>query len=115
MDCCNNLTPDFSGEPEAIDLSKVIGRRTALKRLASLAGGIMFISDRHAYGQGRQVLLAFCGQLLCAVLYEVARARGHFAEERLGVRLVYTRGGHVAMQAVGGNAVQYAGTSSELA
>src|SRR5438552_12614802 len=80
MDCCNNLTPDFGGEPEAIDLSKAIGRRTALKRLASLAGGIMFISDRHAYGQGRQVLLAFCGQLLCVVPYEVARARGHFAE-----------------------------------
>jgi hypothetical protein len=29
-----------------------------------LASGIMYISGRHAYGQGRQVLLAFCGQLL---------------------------------------------------
>src|SRR5437762_3570606 len=115
MDCCNNLTPDFSGESEAIDLSKVIGRRTALKRLASLAGGIMFISDRHAYGQGRQVLLAFCGQLLCVVPYEVARARGHFAEEGLDVRLVYTRGGNVAMQALVGNAVDYAGTSFDVA
>jgi NitT/TauT family transport system substrate-binding protein len=115
MDCCNNLTPDFGGESEAIDLSKAIGRRTALKRLASLAGGIMFISDRHAYGQGRQVLLAFCGQLLCVVPYEVARARGHFAEEGLDVRLVYTRGGNVAMQALVGNAVDYAGTSFDVA
>ena len=115
MDCCNNLTPDFSSEPEAIDLGKVIGRRTALKRLAGLAGGIIFISGRRAYGQGRQVLLAFCGQLLCVVPYEVARARGHFAEEGLDVRLVYTRGGNVAMQALVGNAVDYAGTSFDVA
>jgi NitT/TauT family transport system substrate-binding protein len=115
MDCCNNLTPDFGSEPEAVDLSKVIGRRTALKRLAALAGGIMFISDRQAYGQGRQVLLAFCGQLLCVVPYEVARARGHFTEEGLDVRLVYTRGGNVAMQALVGNAVDYAGTSFDVA
>src|SRR4029453_17192142 len=115
MDCCNNLTPDFNDEPEAIDLGKVIGRRAALKRLAGLAGGIMFISDGHAYGQGRQVLLAFCGQLLCVVPYEVARARGHFAEEGLNVRLVYTRGGNVAMQALVGNAVDYAGTSFDVA
>jgi NitT/TauT family transport system substrate-binding protein len=115
MDCCNNLTPDFSGEPEAVDLSKVIGRRSALKRLAGLASGIMFVSARHAYGQGRQVLLAFCGQLLCVVPYEVTRARGHFAEEGLDVRLVYTRGGNVAMQALVGNAVDYAGTSFDVA
>jgi hypothetical protein len=64
MDCCNNLAPGFDSEPEAVDLGKIIGRRTALKRLAGLASGIMYISGRHAYGQGRQVLLAFCGQLL---------------------------------------------------
>src|SRR5262245_58729774 len=115
MDCCNNLTPDFSGEPEAVDISKIIGRRTALRRLAGLASGIMFISGKHAYGQGRQVLLAFCGQLLCVVPYEVTRARGHFAEEGIDVRLVYTRGGSVAMQALVGNAVDYAGTSFDVA
>lgn len=64
MDCCNNLTPDFGSEPEAVELCKVIGRRSALKRLAGLASGIIFVSERQAYGQGRQVLLAFCGQLL---------------------------------------------------
>ena len=115
MDCCNNLTPDFSDEASPIDLSKVIGRRSALKKLAGLASGIMFVSGKHAYGQGRQVLLAFCGQLLCVVPYEVTRARGHFAEEGLDVRLVYTRGGVVAMQALVGNAVDYAGTSFDVA
>jgi NitT/TauT family transport system substrate-binding protein len=115
MDCCNNLTSDFGTKPEAIDLGKAIGRRNALKRLAGLAGGIMFVSERQAYGQGRQVLLAFCGQLLCVVPYEVTRARGHFREEGLDVRLVYTRGGNVAMQALVGRAVDYAGTSFDVA
>jgi NitT/TauT family transport system substrate-binding protein len=49
------------------------------------------------------------------VPYEVARARGHFAEEGLDVRLVYTRGGVVAMQALVGNAVDYAGTAFDVA
>jgi NitT/TauT family transport system substrate-binding protein len=115
VDCCNNWTSDFGDEPEAIDLDKAIGRRSALKRLAGLAGGIMFVSERQAYGQGRQVLLAFCGQLLCVVPYEVTRARGHFTEEGLDVRLVYTRGGNVAMQALVGRAVDYAGTSFDVA
>src|SRR2546426_3424853 len=115
MDCCENLTPEFTGEPEVIADRKIIGRRTALKQLAGLASGIMFISKKNAYGQGRQVLLAFCGQLLCVIPYEVARARRHFADEGLDVRLVYTRGGNVAMQALVGNAVDYAGTSFDVA
>jgi NitT/TauT family transport system substrate-binding protein len=116
MDCCNNLSsPNFGPEPEPVDLGKAIGRRSALKRLAGLASGIMYVSGKHAYGQGRQVLLAFCGQLLCVVPYEVTRARGHFKEEGLDVRLVYTRGGNVAMQALVGNAVDYAGTSFDVA
>src|SRR5215470_8078062 len=115
MDCCDKLTPDFTGEPEPIAGEKTIGRRTALKRLAGLAGGIMFVSKRNAYGQGRQVLLAFCGQLLCVIPYEVTRARGHFADEGLDVRLVYTRGGNVAMQALVGGSVDYAGTSFDVA
>lgn len=115
MDCCENLTPDFSGEPELTLTDKQIGRRAALKRLAGLASGIMFVSKGHAYGQGREVLLAFCGQLLCVVPYEVTRARGHFAAEGLDVRLVYTRGGNVAMQALVGGSVDYAGTSFDVA
>src|SRR3954471_2189883 len=115
MDCCEKLTADFSAEPELIGSDKQISRRTVLKQLAGLASGIMFVSKRSAYGQGRQVLLAFCGQLLCVVPYEVTRARGHFAEEGLDVRLVYTRGGNVAMQALVGGAVDYAGTSFDVA
>ena len=115
MDCCEKLTPDFNREPEAVGAARAIGRRTALKQLAGLASGIMFVSKRNAYGQGRQVLLAFCGQLLCVIPYEVTRARGHFAEEGLDVRLVYTRGGNVAMQALVGGAVDYAGTSFDVA
>ena len=115
MDRCQNLTPDFSGEPESTGDKKIIGRRIALKRLAGLASGIMFVSKPNAHAQGRRVLLAFCGQLLCVVPYEVARARGHFADEGLDVRLVYTRGGSVAMQALIGGAVDYAGTSFDVA
>src|SRR6266478_5282829 len=115
MDCCEKLTPEFTGEPENSGHNKIIGRRSALKRLAGLAGGIMFVSKKNAYGQGRQVLLAFCGQLLCVIPYEVTRARGHFADEGLDVRLVYTRGGNVAMQALVGGSVDYAGTTFEVA
>ena len=78
-------------------------------------GGIIFVSEKNAYGQGRQVLLAFCGQLLCVIPYEVTRARGHFKDEGLDVRLVYTRGGNVAMQALVGGSVDYAGTSFDVA
>ena len=115
MDCCEKLTPESTGESEISGDAKVIGRRSALKRLAGLAGGIMFVSKKNAYGQGRQVLLAFCGQLLCVIPYEVTRARGHFADEGLDVRLVYTRGGNVAMQALVGGSVDYAGTSFDVA
>src|SRR5512135_1409761 len=115
MDCCDKLSSDFAREPEPIGGHKAIGIRTALKRLAGLASGIIFVSKGNAYGQGRQVLLAFCGQLLCVIPYEVARARGHFAKEGLDVRLVYTRGGNVAMQALVGRAVDYAGTSFDVA
>lgn len=63
----------------------------------------------------RDVRLAFCGQLLCVVPYEVARARGFFEAEGLSVELVYTRGGSAAMQALVGGAVDYAATSFDVA
>ena len=115
MDCCEKLTPEFTGEPEVAEGRNSIGRRNALKRLAGLATGIIFVSEKNSYGQGRQVLLAFCGQLLCVIPYEVTRARGHFKDEGLDVRLVYTRGGNVAMQALVGGSVDYAGTSFDVA
>ena len=78
MDCCEKLTPEFTGEPEISGSKASIGRRNALKRIAGLATGIIFVSKKNSYGQGRQVLLAFCGQLLCVIPFEVTRARGHF-------------------------------------
>ncbi len=63
----------------------------------------------------RNIRLAFCGQLLCVVPYEVARAHGLFEAEGLNVELVYTRGGSAAMQALVGGAVDYAATSFDVA
>jgi len=40
---------------------------------------------------------------------------GHFAAQGLDVELVYTRGGNAAMQALVGGAVEYAGTSFDVA
>ena len=42
--------------------------------------------------------------------YEVARSAGHFKKHGLNVELVYTRGGSAAMQALVGDAVDYAAT-----
>lgn len=91
-------------------------RRTAIKGLLTVAGGLALGACRPApRGGADKVRLAFCGQLLCVVPYEVARARGHFAAEQLDVELVYTRGGNAAMQALVGGAVEYAGTSFDVA
>jgi NitT/TauT family transport system substrate-binding protein len=86
--------------------------------MLAVAGGLAL----GACGGGSQdrpapdtVRLAFCGQLLCVVPYEVARARGHFKAQGLDVQLVYTRGGNAAMQALVGGAVEYAGTSFDVA
>lgn len=68
-----------------------------------------------AEAQGKKVRLAFCSQLLCVVPYEIARAGGHFKDHGLDVELVYTRGGNAAMQALIGGAVDYAGTSLDVA
>ena len=91
-------------------------RRTAIKGLLTVAGGLALGACRSAHrAAADKVRLAFCGQLLCVVPYEVARARGHFATEQLDVELVYTRGGNAAMQALVGGAVEYAGTSFDVA
>ena len=92
-----------------------IGRRTALKRIGALAAGAVAGVRGVAYAQKRPLLLAFCGQLLCVIPYEVARGRGYFSEEGLDVNLVYTRGGTVAMQALVGRAADYAATSYDVA
>lgn len=120
MNCCEKLTaeqPDGIGE--SVDLSPpgwALDRRTALKSLAGLAGGAAVAATGGvALAQGKTLRLAFCGQLLCVVPYEVTRDRGHFKAEGLDIELVYTRGGSQAMQALVGGAVDYAGTSFDVA
>jgi len=65
--------------------------------------------------RGTPIRLAFCGQLLCVIPYEVTRVQGHFEAHGLSAELVYTRGGSAAMQALVGGAVDYAGTSFDVA
>ncbi len=45
----------------------------------------------------------------------MAKARSHFRNEGVEVELVYIRGGNQAMQALAGGAVDYAGTSFDVA
>ena len=113
MGCCDATNPDLGGviTPEA---ALPCDRRTALKGLAALAGGLTLAGCGDRTGPPR-LRLAFCGQLLCVVPYEVTRARGHFAAQGLDIELVYTRGGNAAMQALVGGSVDYAGTSFDVA
>lgn len=105
MGCCEATNPDLTCD-----------RRTVLKAMAGVGGALAAGACRPRANDGTsRVRLAFCGQLLCVVPYEVARARGHFAAQGLNVELVYTRGGNAAMQALVGGAVDYAGTSFDVA
>jgi NitT/TauT family transport system substrate-binding protein len=109
MTCCTTLTPPCHEQ----DSSRV-NRRTTLRGLAggaALAG----MAQVARADSGTKVKLAFCGQLLCVVPYEVARDRGHFRDQGIDIELIYTRGGNQAMQALVGGAVDYAGTSFDVA
>ena len=125
MGCCEATNPSLSGAiPEVVPApsrdwttaDSELDRRTALKGMLA-AAGVAWISacGRGSDSNGTQIQLAFCGQLLCVIPYEVARARGHFARQGFDVELVYTRGGNAAMQALVGGAVDYAGTSFDVA
>jgi len=117
MGCCEATNPDLIGVPVYHgEASFALDRRTVLKGMLGVAG-VMFVSacGPKPVGEGTKVRLAFCGQLLCVVPYEVARARGHFAAQGIEIELVYTRGGNAAMQALVGGAVEYAGTSFDVA
>ncbi len=104
MGCCEATNPDLTCD-----------RRTALKALLGVGGALALGACRpRPNGDTATLRLAFCGQLLCVVPYEVARARGHFEAQSLSVELVYTRGGNAAMQALVGGAVEYAGTSFDV-
>jgi NitT/TauT family transport system substrate-binding protein len=107
MGCCEATNPEPIG---------TFDRRTALKGMLGFAG-VFFVNacGPKPAGESTKLRLAFCGQLLCVVPYEVARARGHFADQGFEIELVYTRGGNAAMQALVGGAVEYAGTSFDVA
>ena len=130
MGCCEATNPNLVGvvsepsrateqEPGARQWPEpgvAWDRRTTLKGLVGAAGVIAVSGCAREPRDGMTgVRLAFCGQLLCVVPYEVSRVRGHFAEQGLAVELVYTRGGNAAMQALVGGAVDYAGTSFDVA
>lgn len=74
-----------------------------------------FWSHRVKARTAQTIQLAFCGQLLCVVPYEVASYEGFFKDEGLDVELIYTRGGGAALQALVGGAVDYAATSFDAA
>jgi NitT/TauT family transport system substrate-binding protein len=120
MSCCEKLVlePRSAAErrSDAASIRRDVGRRTVLKGIAGVTGGLALASGvQVARAQGKPLQLAFCGQLLCVVPYEVTQAAGFFEAEGLDVELVYTRGGNAAMQALVGGAVDYAGTSFDVA
>jgi len=125
MGCCEATNPNLSGTLARPQVGQAwnwpseeaaLDRRTAVKGLVAAAGALTLGSCSPAAQSGLTTLrLAFCGQLLCVIPYEVTRARGHFADEGFDVELIYTRGGNAAMQALVGGAVEYAGTSFDVA
>jgi NitT/TauT family transport system substrate-binding protein len=112
MKCCEKTQADAELDPV---LKPLVDRRTAMKGLAGAAVGLAATASGAAHAQAKKLRLAFCGQLLCVVPYEVTRDRGHFKAEGLDLELVYTRGGNQAMQALIGGAVDYAGTAFDVA
>jgi NitT/TauT family transport system substrate-binding protein len=115
MGCCEATNPDLVGVVSDNGEDLKWDRRTALKALLGIPGIIAVSASAPSAHAATNLRLAFCGQLLCVVPYEVTRARGYFAEQDLNVELVYTRGGSAAMQALVGGAVDYAGTSFDVA
>ncbi len=128
MGCCEATNPNLIGvvadtapdrqdaDPRWPEPGRHWDRRTALRGLLGAAGVVAVSGCAPDPGTGADsVRLAFCGQLLCVVPYEVARVHGHFAAQGLDAELVYTRGGTAAMQALVGGAVDYAGTSFDVA
>ena len=129
MGCCEATNPNLLGvvsDPAAgpgraggdrPDPGADWDRRTALKTLLG-AGAVIAVSggcgSRPRDG-ATPLSLAFCGQLLCVVPYEVTRVQGHFADQGFDVELIYTRGGNAAVQALVGGAVDYAGSSFDVA
>ena len=60
------------------------------------------------------VELAFCSQVLCVLPFEVAVRRNFFRDEGLRVKLVYMKGGALAMQSLLGGSVDFVGTPMDV-
>lgn len=105
--CCDDISFD------EIDIT----RRKVTKGIATAGVALSFsgLYSPNLFAANKKLKLAFCGQLLCVIPYEVTRARGHFAKQGYDMELVYTRGGRAAMQALIGGSVDYAGTSFDVA
>ena len=120
MGCCESTNPELQGVVQGDPPWKwptheaTLDRRTAVKGMLAAGAVALGACSRRADGDGTRVRLAFCGQLLCVIPYEVTRAQGYFADEGFDLELVYTRGGNAAMQALVGGAVEYAGTSFDV-
>lgn len=118
MGCCETRwvegadIPPSGVRPE-IDPGAEVSRRDVLKGVTALAAALAVGGSRAA--EMKRIKLAFCSQILCVIPYEVTRASGFFRDEGLEVELVYARGGNAAMQALVGGAVDYAGTSFDVA
>ncbi len=117
MDCCAPADPRSPRGGYSTD-RPLVSRRQLLRGMVLTAGaaglaacGVGPGSDGEPAADLEQVTLAFCGQLLCVVPYEVTRAAGYFADEGLDVELIYSRGGGDAVQALNGGAVDYAASS----
>lgn len=116
MGCCESTNVDLIGVAPERAPEITLDRRTALKGFLGAAAALAVGGGPAGAADGlTKIKLAFCGQLLCVVPYEVSRAKGHFAAQGLDVELVYTRGGSAAMQALIGGSVDYCGSSFDVA
>src|SRR5262245_66203720 len=89
MSCCDETTarvPDTS-----------MSRRSLMKGATLVASVIP--AARPAQGQGKQIKLTYCSQILCGVPYEVERTAGIIKNHRLDVQIIYSRGGKASNQA----------------
>lgn len=122
MDCCSPEVPPSAGRDSYQLPRRMLTRRQLLHGVIVAAGAAGLAAcgvrggsrpDGEVAGDGelQAVTLAFCGQLLCVVPYEVTRDAGYFADEGLDVELIYSRGGGDAVQALNGGAVDFAASS----
>jgi NitT/TauT family transport system substrate-binding protein len=116
VDCCAPADPRSARGSYSTD-RPLVSRRQLLRGMVITAGAVGLAACGVRPGEDEpaaeleEITLAFCGQLLCVVPYEVTRDAGYFADEGLDVELIYSRGGGDAVQALNGGAVDYAASS----